>query len=85
MKNIKNLDLGVILEEKVLDFLEEQIPEIAQAAVTKAYWQSLAIGHKVLEVENNCLIETSPDGTKRIIEELPPRIKLDKNKKIIIK
>jgi hypothetical protein len=32
--------------EKTMRFLEEHIPELAQSAVTQAYWQALASGSK---------------------------------------
>jgi hypothetical protein len=39
------------MNEKVIEFLEGHISEIAQAAVTQAYWMALASGFKVVEVE----------------------------------
>jgi hypothetical protein len=32
--------------EKGMQFLEEHIPDLAQSAVTQAYWQALAAGQK---------------------------------------
>jgi hypothetical protein len=37
--------------EKTLCYLEEHIPELADAAFKQAYWQALAAGSSVLEVE----------------------------------
>ena len=73
------------MDEKTIEFLEEHIPEMAKAAVTEAYWNALASGHKVLEVDGNNLVETSPDGTKKIIESLAPRKLVQKGQKLIIK
>lgn len=56
--------------DETLDFLEEQIPTLAQSAVTVAYWEALSAGLSVLQVEEGHLIETSPDGTRRIIKEV---------------
>lgn len=60
------------MDEKRLRFLEEQIPEIAQAAVTQAYWAALSSGHKVLQVTGNTLVEVDPNGTKRELKTLAP-------------
>ena len=73
------------MDEKTIDFLEKHIPEMAEAAVTEAYWAALASGHKVLEIVGNNLVETSPDGTKKVIESLPPRKRVKKGQKLIIK
>ena len=34
-------------DEKAIDYLEEHIPEMAEAAVKQAYWQVLASGASV--------------------------------------
>ena len=33
------------MQEREIKYLEEHIPELAESAVTQAYWQSLAAGH----------------------------------------
>ena len=58
------------LDDKTLDFLESQIPDLAAAAVTIAYNQALAAGLSVLQVEGDELIEQFPDGTKRFIKKI---------------
>jgi hypothetical protein len=72
------------MDEKTMLFLEEHIPELAQAAVTEAYWKALASGHKVLKSENGFLIEISPDGTKKILKKLPPPFIKEKGLKVRI-
>jgi len=54
--------------EKAIQFLEEHIPELADAAVRQAYWQALVSGSNVLEVEDGALIEVSPDGTRKVVK-----------------
>ncbi len=73
------------MNEKTLRYLEESIPELAEGAVTQAYWQALAAGHSVLKTENGMLIEVHPDGTKRIIKKLAPSIPVEKGLKLKIK
>ena len=72
------------MDEKAIQFLEEHIPEIAQAAVTQAYWAALASGCKVLQVEGNKIVETSPDGSKKVIKSLPPITRVKKGQKLKI-
>lgn len=58
--------------EKTMRFLEEHIPELAQSAVTQAYWQALASGNSVLQSENGVIYEVFPDGTRTLIKTTPP-------------
>ncbi len=70
------------MDEKTMQFLESHIPEIAQAAVTQAYWMSLASGHKVLQAEGDKLVEISPDGSKKIIKSLAPNTPIKSGQKL---
>ncbi len=58
------------LDDKTLDFLEKQIPDLMAAAITVAYNSALADGESVLQVEGDELIEQFPDGTKRVIKKI---------------
>ena len=58
--------------EKTMRFLEEHIPELAQSAVTQAYWQALASGSSVLQSENGAIFEVFPDGTRKLIKTTTP-------------
>jgi hypothetical protein len=62
------------MKEEELDYLEAQIPELAEIAFKQAYWQALASGNKVLEAQDGSLVEVSPDGTRKILKPLPPRL-----------
>lgn len=73
------------MDEKTISYLEESIPELAEAAVTQAYWQALAAGHSVLKAENGMLIEVYPDGTRRIIKKLSSPIPVEKGSRLKIK
>ena len=63
------------LDDKTLDFLEQQIPDLMAAAVTVAYNDALARGESVLQVEGDELIEQFPDGSKRVIEKIETKHK----------
>lgn len=60
------------MNEESIRFLEEYIPELAELALKQAYWKALASGSSVLQSENGFLVEVHPDGTRKIIKELPP-------------
>lgn len=71
--------------EKAIDYLEEHIPEMAEAAVKQAYWQALASGASVLISDNGVIKEVFPDGTSKIIERNAPFVKTEKGKIIKLK
>ena len=66
--NPASKELSVPTSEKTMRFLEEHIPELAQSAVTQAYWQALASGNSVLQSENGAIFEVFPDGTRKLIK-----------------
>ncbi len=59
------------LNEKTMSYLEKRIPELAEGAVKKAYCKTLASGNKVVEAVNGQLVESRPDGTRKVIKTLP--------------
>jgi len=62
------------ITEKSIQFLEEHIPELAQSAVTQAYWQALASGNSVLQSEDGVIYEVFPDGERVIVKRIAPPI-----------
>ena len=58
--------------EQSMKFLEEHIPELAESAVTQAYWQTLASGSSVLESDNGVIYEVFPDGTRKVVKTTTP-------------
>ena len=58
--------------EQTMRFLEEHIPELAESAVTQAYWQALASGSSVLESDNGVIYEVFPDGTRKVVKTITP-------------
>jgi len=58
------------LSEQSIRYLEEHIPDLAEAAFKQAYWQALADGSSVLEVDDNAIVEVFPDGTRKIIKQI---------------
>ncbi len=57
-------------QEKVLDYLERQIPALAVAATRVAYCQALARGPSVLIADKGIIYEVSPDGTRKFIKQI---------------
>ena len=66
-------------DDETLDFLEQQIPEMAAAAVKQAYWNALASGSSVLVSDTDGVIrEIFPNGTSRFVEQGEPYVKIKK-------
>jgi hypothetical protein len=59
------------LDEKSMSNLEMHIPELAEGAVKQAYCKALTSGRRVIEAINGQLVESSPDGTTRVLKSLP--------------
>lgn len=72
------------LSEKALDYLENHIPELAEAAFKQAYWAALASGSSVLVSENGSLVEVFPDGNRKCIKTLPPWTPVKRGQKLEI-
>ncbi|MFT3741816.1 MAG: hypothetical protein QM752_03955 [Gammaproteobacteria bacterium] len=72
------------LSEKAISYLEEHIPELAEVAFKQAYWDALASGSSVLMEENDDLVEIFPDGTRKFIKHLPPKIPVIRGQKLEI-
>ena len=70
------------LNERAISFLEEHIPELVDLAIKQAYWNALASGNSVLESENGFLVEVYPDGTRKVIKQLPPSTPVPKGQKL---
>ena len=60
----------MIISEENIDFLENQIPDLAELAFQQAYWHNLSSGNTVTVLENDKIVEISPDGKKREIKTL---------------
>ena len=60
------------LSEEAMCFLEEHIPELAEAAFKQAYWAALASGSSVLVSDSGNLVEVFPDGKHKFIKHLLP-------------
>ncbi len=58
------------LTEQALDYLEQQIPALAEMALQKAYWQTLASGDSVLIADNGQIVEVEPDGTRTVVKTI---------------
>lgn len=66
--------------ERVIDYLEQFIPHMAQAAVKIAYWQALSSGSSVLVGDNGVINEVFPDGTIKFVKNISPPMKIEKGK-----
>ena len=64
------------MTEESMRFLEEHIPDLADAAVKQAYWQALATGSSVLVSEEDALVEIFPDGNRKVLKQLEPQTEI---------
>ncbi|MEZ0609595.1 hypothetical protein ACAW74_13850 [Fibrella sp. WM1] len=60
----------MILSDDELDFLEQQIPELAELATRRAFWQTLASGDHAVVAEDGLIVEVSPDGTRKVLKTI---------------
>ncbi|MDD1649745.1 MAG: hypothetical protein LUO80_05055 [Methylococcaceae bacterium] len=70
-------------DEKSMRFQEACIPELAEGAVKQAYYQTLAAGCKVIEAINGQLVESSPDGSVRVLRKLPMGIPVSPGQRVV--
>lgn len=58
------------MSEESMQRMEAQIPELAGTAVRRAYWQALTTTGKVLEAHNGQLVETTAEGSVRVMRSI---------------
>ena len=58
------------MSEESMQRMEARIPELAGSAVKRAYLQALTNSGKVIEARNGQLIETTAEGTVRVIRSI---------------
>ena len=68
--------------DKEIDFLEKYIPELAECAMKKAYYNTSCNGIPVLESKGNKIIKTYPDGREEFVKNVSPSVKVSKKMKI---
>ena len=74
-----------MLTDQELDFLEQQIPILAETAMRQAYWQTLTSGNSVMIAENGFLVEVSPDGSRKVVKEISEPFKVTERFFTIVK
>jgi hypothetical protein len=58
------------LSEKTIQYVEDQIPEMAEQATRQAFWNTLATGNSVIVAQQGQLWEVYPDGSRRFIKDI---------------
>lgn len=58
------------MSEESMQCLEAKIPDLAGSAVKRAYLQALTTTGKVMEARNGQLIETTADGSVRVLRSI---------------
>lgn len=72
-----------VLKEKATRRLENRIPKLAERAVKDAYRKTLESGRKVVEAVDGKLVESHPDGTRKVLKDLHAPIPVDRTQKYI--
>ena len=72
------------LTEESMRFLEEQIPELAEAAVRLAYWDALNAGEPVLEYDAGALVKIFSDGNRMVIKSMPMQEQISPGQKFVL-
>lgn len=62
------------LSERSMSAREKRIPQLAEDAVKQARNKALKAGRKVVEALDGQLIESYPDGTRKVLKPLPAPI-----------
>ena len=73
------------ISENKFELLDKTILEMMQTAVKKAYQDALSSGNSILISENDEIVEVFPDGTRKFVQKIEPRIKIKKGTIIKIK
>lgn len=71
--------------ETALDYLESQIPALAESAINVAYWKTLASGQSVMESDDGAIYEVFPDGTRRFVKQIERPTPVQRGQKILIR
>ena len=58
------------LDEKNMSVREDRIPFLAEDAVKKARTRTLTSGRSVVEAVDGKLVETRPDGSRKVLKSL---------------
>jgi len=72
------------LDQKTLDHLEQQFPQLFQAAVTQVDSTTLAQRLSVLERTEEGLVETFPNGSSKFIKPLEPWVRVTPGEKRVL-
>ena len=73
------------LDEKNMSVREDRIPFLAEDAVKKARAKTLTSGRNVVEAVDGKLVETRPDGSRKVLKTLSLPISVTPGQKLIRK
>lgn len=63
--------------EASIEYLENHIPELADAAFRQAYWQALAAGSSVMVADGGQIVEVFPDGNRKVVKQINKPIRIN--------
>lgn len=68
-------------EEQMRQF-EERIPELGRQAVARAVAKARETGHRVTVGLDGQVVEIYPDGTRKVLKDLPPKVKVERGRRL---
>lgn len=71
-------------DDRNIDYLEMQIPDLSAAAVDVAYWQALATGQTVLVSDEGGIFQVFPDGTRKLIKTMDRPVSVPLGTRMVI-
>lgn len=73
------------MSEEQLRQVEERIPELGRQAVARAVARAKASGHSVTVGIGDEVVQIRPDGTRQVLKKLPPKVAVERGRRLKIK
>ena len=67
----------VLIDEKTMSIIEQEIPKLAKGATRQAYVQALAAGSSVVKVVEGKLVKAYADGSVEVLKKLKDPVKVE--------
>lgn len=71
--------------EEQMREIDERIPELGQQAGRKAFAKARALGQSVTVRLDGDLVEIQPNGQRKVLKKLPPKVAVERGKRIKLK
>ena len=69
-------------DEEQMHDIDNRVPELARQAVGEAIARARALGLSVTVRIDDDLVEVWPDGRRRVVKQLRPKVRIERGKRI---